>query len=207
MDGLKKNSKKPEIRRKELIETAARLFSEKGYEGVAVRDILEEVHGAPGMFYYYFKSKQDIYLAVMEEYLEERIARRCKILEDETIPFDEKKAVYAQMVSEDIGGYLDRFCPENSPSITDTSYKLWDFVQMLNRMAPAHAKFLLQGVREGKISGDLGITEENVEAFSLYTLYGAWGLVYNGRFTGGRQFDVADALEIRRNIFYRDKEK
>lgn len=57
--GVKKNSKPPEIRKKELIDTAAELFAEKGYEAVSIRDILEKVHGAPGMFYYYFKSKQD----------------------------------------------------------------------------------------------------------------------------------------------------
>lgn len=205
MYSLKKNSKKPEVRRKELIEVASALFAEKGYEAVSVRDILNVVDGAPGMFYYYFKSKQDIYLAVMEQYLDERIERRCKILEDDTIPFDEKKKVYENLVTEDIGGYLDRFQSQSSHSITDDSYKLWDFVQMLNRLSGAHAKFILQGVREGKISGDLGITEENVEAFSLYTLYGAWGMIYNSKFTDGKtDFGIKDVLEIRHRIFYRN---
>ena len=55
MCGLKKNSKKPEVRRQELIDVASALFAEKGYEEVSVRDILQIVGGAPGMFYYYFK--------------------------------------------------------------------------------------------------------------------------------------------------------
>ena len=62
---MKRNSKKPEVRKRELIEIAAKLFAEKGYEAVSVRDILEVVNGAPGMFYYYFRSKQDIYVAAM----------------------------------------------------------------------------------------------------------------------------------------------
>lgn len=181
------------------------MFSERGYESVAVRDILKEINGAPGMFYYYFKSKGDIYLAVMEQYLNERIERRCKILEDDGIPFDEKKKVYAELVTEDIYGYMDRFQMQSNHSITDDSYKLWDFVQMLNRLSVSHAKFIMQGVREGKISSDLGITEENAEAFSLYSLYGAWGMVYNSKFTDGTaDFNVDDALEIRRRIFYRN---
>lgn len=205
MNTLKKNSKKPEIRRKELIEVAGRLFAERGYEGVAVRDILTEINGAPGMFYYYFKSKQDIYLAVMEQYLNERIEHRCKVLEDDTIPFDEKKEVYAKLVTEDICGYMNRFQTKGNHSITDDSYKLWDFAQMLNRLSVPHAKFIMQGVREGKLSNDLGITEENVEAFSLYSLYGAWGMIYNSKFTDGKtNFSVKDALDIRRRIFYRN---
>lgn len=205
MNLLKKNSKKPEVRRRELIETASRLFSEKGYEGVSIRDILNEINGAPGMFYYYFKSKQDIYLAVMEQYLSERLERKCRMLEDDTISFEEKKEIYAKLAAEDIYGYMDRFHPQDHPSITDTSYKLWDFVQMLNRLSASHAKFIMQGVREGKISGDLGITEDNVDAFSLYSLYGAWGMVYNSKFADGkRDFEVEDALEVRRRIFYRN---
>lgn len=204
MKYTKKNSKKPDVRRKELIEIASRMFSEKGYEAVSVRDILNEVDGAPGMFYYYFKSKQDIYLAVMEEYLNETIERKCQILENDTIPFEEKQAVYQKLVAEDIYGYMDRFLPSEHGSITDASYKLWDFVQMLNKLAKPHAKFILQGVREGKISNELGITEENAEAFSLYSLYGAWGMVYNGKFTeGSTNFDVKDVIEVLHKIFYR----
>ena len=33
------------------------------------------LNGAPGMFYYYFKSKEDIFLACMETYFEEKIGR------------------------------------------------------------------------------------------------------------------------------------
>lgn len=202
---MKKNSKKPEIRKKELIEAASRLFMEKGYESVSVRDILDVVDGAPGMFYYYFKSKQDIYLAALDQYLTGRLDRRCEILEDDSISFEEKKEVYASLVKDDINGYMKRFKPKDQYSITDDAYKLWDFVQMLNRMAEPHSKFILQGVKEGKISGDLGITEENVKAFSLYSLYGAWGLFQNGKFTDSQtDYEVKDVFNIISRIFYRD---
>ena len=54
---MKKNSKPSEERRRELVAVASRLFAEKGYEAVSVRDILDAAHGAPGMFYYYFKGR------------------------------------------------------------------------------------------------------------------------------------------------------
>lgn len=46
---MRKNSKPPEERRRELVTIASHLFQEKGYEAVSVRDILDAVHGAPGM--------------------------------------------------------------------------------------------------------------------------------------------------------------
>lgn len=42
---------------------------------MSARDILDVVGGAPGMFYDYFKSKQEIYIATMEEYITERLER------------------------------------------------------------------------------------------------------------------------------------
>lgn len=41
-------------RRKELLDTARRLFISKGYEKTSINDILKEVGIAKGTFYYYF---------------------------------------------------------------------------------------------------------------------------------------------------------
>lgn len=53
-------TKSPEQRKEELIETAMRLFTTRGYERTAVSDIVREMKVAQGTFYYYFKSKQEI---------------------------------------------------------------------------------------------------------------------------------------------------
>ena len=115
---MKKGSKPPEERRKELVDTAARLFAEKGYESVSVRDILNEVSGAPGMFYYYFKSKQDIYLATMEEYISENLERKCSLMEDKEMPFEERRRmkVKRQYYSPESDGFYGAFyaCPSGS---------------------------------------------------------------------------------------------
>lgn len=200
---MKKNSKKPEIRKQELIEIASRLFEEKGYEAVSVRDILTEVDGAPGMFYYYFKSKQDIYIAAMEQYISERLERKCKMIEDTEISFEEKVPVLRSMIKEDISGYLERYNPEMDNSISDSSYKIWELVQMISRMIKPYSKFILQGIEEKKLSNNMGITEENVEAYAMFVLYGAWGMIYNGRFTGSdKQYEVNDILDIINQLFY-----
>ena len=203
MHGLKKNSKKPEVRRQELIDVASALFAEKGYEAVSVRDILNVVNGAPGMFYYYFKSKQDIYIAAMEQYITQRLERKCKIIEDETVPFDEKLPIFRSMVEEDIQGYMERFVPQADASISDTSYKLYDLVHMLGRMVGPYSKFILQGIRENRLNNRFHITEENAEAFATFVLYGAWGMIYNNKFTGsGEAYDLESVVKITDQLFY-----
>ena len=203
MHGLKKNSKKPEVRRQELIDVASALFVERGYEAVSVRDILNVVDGAPGMFYYYFKSKQDIYIAAMEQYITQRLERKCKIIEDETVPFDEKLPIFRSMVEEDIQGYMERFAPQADASISDTSYKLYDLVHMLGRMVVPYSRFILQGIRENRLNNRFHITEENAEAFATFVLYGAWGMIYNNKFTGsGEAYDLESVLKITDQLFY-----
>lgn len=54
-------------RRADLIRVSARLFREKGFDGTTVRDIADAVGMRSGSPFYYFKSKQEILAAVMEE--------------------------------------------------------------------------------------------------------------------------------------------
>lgn len=64
-------TKDPEVRRKELIDIAIYLFAKKGYENTSVSDIVTHADVAQGTFYYYFKSKEEILDAILEESTEE----------------------------------------------------------------------------------------------------------------------------------------
>jgi AcrR family transcriptional regulator len=64
---MKRITKIPEERRRELINTAERLFMEKGYEHTAISDIVKELNIAQGTLYYYFRSKEELLEAVVEK--------------------------------------------------------------------------------------------------------------------------------------------
>jgi AcrR family transcriptional regulator len=64
---MKRIVKDPEERRKELIDTAERLFVTNGYDQTAVSDIMNEVNLSQGAFYYYFESKEDVLVAILEK--------------------------------------------------------------------------------------------------------------------------------------------
>ena len=53
--------------RAELLEVATQVFSEQGYSGARVDVIAERTRTTKRMIYYYFGSKQGLYLAVLEE--------------------------------------------------------------------------------------------------------------------------------------------
>lgn len=71
---MRKN-KNPEERRREIIETSKRLFIEKGYEETQIKDIVSEIGVAQGLFYYYFKSKDEVFEIIASEYADAIIKR------------------------------------------------------------------------------------------------------------------------------------
>jgi len=60
-------SKAPEVRRQEMIEAACTLFRQNGYERTTVQDIVKSLGVAQGLFYYYFKSKEEVLFAALEQ--------------------------------------------------------------------------------------------------------------------------------------------
>ena len=58
-------SREPNAREK-LLETAIRIFAEKGYAGTSVREIVEQAGVSKPVLYYYFKSKEGLFLAILD---------------------------------------------------------------------------------------------------------------------------------------------
>src|SRR5947209_3043779 len=54
-------------RRRQILDCAARLFSERNYASVSTSDIAREAGVARGLLHHYFGSKRDLYLEVVQE--------------------------------------------------------------------------------------------------------------------------------------------
>lgn len=65
---------KKEIRKKELLNIAYKLFMTKGYENTSVDEIIAEAKIAKGTYYYYFESKE----ATLEKVIEMMVEEECK---------------------------------------------------------------------------------------------------------------------------------
>ncbi|WP_353094767.1 TetR/AcrR family transcriptional regulator [Tissierella praeacuta] len=64
--------KKKETKRKRIIKHSFNLFAEKGYSETSMDDIVKVSGISKGGIYYYFKSKEDIFLEIAEERLQQR---------------------------------------------------------------------------------------------------------------------------------------
>ena len=63
-----KDSKNTEERKQEFVDAAEKLFKENGIMDTTVNNIVKELDVAKGLFYYYFKSKDDVIDAISQKY-------------------------------------------------------------------------------------------------------------------------------------------
>lgn len=74
-------------KRDEIIKVAMQLFFQNGYEATSIRMILDQVNGEVGMFYHYFKSKEELFNQVVAYFFKdyqkkfEGIVEQCESME------------------------------------------------------------------------------------------------------------------------------
>jgi TetR/AcrR family transcriptional regulator, cholesterol catabolism regulator len=69
-------------RKVQFIETAMKLFAEKGYYSTSIQDIVDAWGISKGAFYHHFSSKEDLMLAVIRHHFEKMMASITAISED-----------------------------------------------------------------------------------------------------------------------------
>lgn len=74
-DGEGREGGRRESRREELLAAAGELFARQGFEGASMRDVARAVGMLPGSLYYHFASKEEMFLTVHAEVVEDMVRR------------------------------------------------------------------------------------------------------------------------------------
>lgn len=85
--------RKGDEKRQELLDTAERLFCQKGYEATSVQDILDALHLSKGGFYHHFASKEEVLRALCLRHAERGAAYTADALNEATSPVGRINAV------------------------------------------------------------------------------------------------------------------
>ncbi len=140
-------SKPPEERRQELIEAARDLFLTQGYDQTLVSDIVGRIGVAQGLFYYYFSSKQDILLAVTDQFIEARVSDLAAKLRDNTVPPLTRIQNLVQVISAFLHE-IDHFYPRRVKGMTSEMHTMIHN-HVMDVMEPFAAQVLTLGNAEG----------------------------------------------------------
>lgn len=73
-------------RRRQILDTAAGLFAERGYHPTSVADIVDSLGVGKGVFYWYFESKEDLFLEILASSSQDLRRRQQAAIGDEPDP-------------------------------------------------------------------------------------------------------------------------
>ncbi|RCX19492.1 TetR family transcriptional regulator [Anaerobacterium chartisolvens] len=162
--------KAPDVRRQELIEIALKQFLENGYEKTSVRSILKEADGEIGMFYHYFKSKNEIYEAALEDYNEKYIAKFTEIVNSAGLSFKEKLNKIFTLLPGSISEYSLMHTEKVNPQIMVVLHS-----RTLLKMVPLFEQIILDGLEKNTIN----VPVPNIRLLSQFTLFGMSAIIHD----------------------------
>ncbi len=147
-------NKYPEETERKIIAAAAKLFMEKGYENTSINDIIRELGGlTKGAIYHHFKSKEEIYDAVLYQITASNDDAAVEIMARDDLNGREKlKAVLSNSLHYAMQEDYASIVPDYSKN-PKLLYQM--LLEIKNEISPLFILPIIEeGVRDGSIETD-----------------------------------------------------
>lgn len=141
--------KSPEERRAEIIGSARKLFLTRGYEATSMQDVMKDLSIAKGTIYHYFRSKEELLYAVVEDVVSATTLRM------EVIADTVQGAALDKLCAVILGGEIaseDRELLDHLDSLENASMGARLLAVAIEKQGPLYAGLLEQGTKEGTFS-------------------------------------------------------
>lgn len=175
--------------RSRFLEAAGKLFIEKGYEETSVNDIITAVDLSKGAFYHHFTCKDDVLMAVVEQWVEMSMGMLTPLLEDPGLTALDVMERFFNQSRETKMKNLTLLMEVGTAIFDDRNPALRQRYQIMlrRRMTPAVAELIERGNREGVFD----VPDPQEGALTILSIAEA---------AGDRQFDMfiagGDAEEL-----------
>ena len=146
--------KKPDERREEIIKAARELFHSKEYDKATMQELMKTLNIAKGTIYHYFSSKEELLEAVVEDLMDEELAKKNKLVKESR----RKKLNAVETIR--FLSTQDRMAEENE-EILDMLHQPGNIIlharqlgRYLTRLAPIYAAVIEEGCEQGMFKTD-----------------------------------------------------
>ncbi len=163
---------KGDVTKERILFEGAKIVHLKGYHATGLQEILKAAGVPKGSFYFYFKSKKDFGLQLIDYYTDGIVSRGTKFFERADLsPLESLQENIRWIMHQSTKLGFKGGCP-----IGNLAQELGDtdeaFREKLNdaykRLIRLHALYLEEAQKEGEISADLDVTEIAELVFSCY---------------------------------------
>jgi len=149
--------------REQILASAAQLFIEHGYYGLSMRQIAESVGVTKAALYYHFKDKEDLFLAILEAYLERVEALIIDIQQEELACQDKIRQLVRRILNQPVDQRaIIRLASQEMTHLSADSRKSFGDIY--------HARFIhrIEVMLEvGILAGELRAVDPKVATWSL----------------------------------------
>ena len=168
-----RNIKPAEERKQEIMNSAERLFFELGYAKTKITDIIDDIGMSKGIFYYYFKSKEDVMNAIIANVIDKDVMTAKKIAADDRLNSHEKVfrilSSHREKITENYRSFIKQLNDVENPEILLKTIRL-----AVSHLLPLLVEAVQQGIREGVF--DLEYPYETIEfLLSAHTFQSFFG--------------------------------
>ena len=169
-------------RKEQIMDAALKVIISKGYDNSRMDDIVDISSMSKGAIYWYYKSKKEVYLNLVNYWVIKYSTVINHIIEEDDSPADQLKDVFEYFILQ----------YEQDPSAFKALVEFWslagrdkDFHKKLNKVYSNFLEFLERIINRGVKSGefknlDVRITAlsimVNIEGIIWFTLFDAHGL-------------------------------
>lgn len=188
--------KKAEATRLTILHKAFELIYAKGYQTTSIDDIIATTLVTKGAFYYHFKTKDDMGLAIINEILKPTLTKSfITPLKKEQNP---TKAIYSLMenlliknefLKAEYGCPVANFTQEMSPWNTD-------FKKVLYELTKQWESAIIGKIEDGKESGFIRKDVNSLQV-ALLILSGYWGVRNFGKLTNSKTVYIPYLKELK----------
>lgn len=188
--------KKAQVTRLTILQKAFELIYVKGYQATSIDDIIATTQVTKGAFYYHFKTKDEMGIAIINEILKPTLTSSfIQPLQDELNPLN---AIYSLMdnllmknefLKVEYGCPASNFTQEMSP---------WnaDFNKVLNELTEEWTKVMIATIEKGKENGFVR-KDVNAKQVTMFVMSGYWGIRNFGKLENNKKVYLPYLKELK----------
>ncbi|HUP14273.1 MAG TPA: TetR/AcrR family transcriptional regulator [Niastella sp.] len=193
--------KKAEATRLSILQKSFELIYTKGYQTTSIDDILATTQVTKGAFYYHFKNKDEMGLAIIEELLKPAFAATfMRPLQSGSEP---TKVIYDMMYAILMKNEfikVEHGCPAANLTLEMAPWHK-DFTAALNSLSNEWKHAIIQCIRNGKKNGSIR-ADVKPEHVAVFIMSGYWGIRNIGKLQNNKSVYLIYLRQLKDYLTY-----
>lgn len=167
--------KKSETTRQNILHKAFELIYSHGYQTTSVDEIIATTQVTKGAFYYHFKTKDEMGLAIINERMKPTFKNTfIEPFQSDVNPLDTIYNLMYHLLIENEDLKVEYGCPASNFTQEMAPWNI-EFTKALNELSLEWEKAMINAIEKGKENGTIK-SEVNAKEVTVFVMSGYWGV-------------------------------